>query len=135
MVDKASRMTWKNLDYSQPMSEQPTYRASLMTPAQHRRMAVALRRDLPDDPEALACATAHEQIAAALERREGSAVVTPAMIEAGAEVLRECGAECFAGEYRATLSKGELAELVYRAMASVAPAAGQQNGERPSAKT
>lgn len=37
---------------------QPKY---LMTPQQHRCRAAALRRELPNDPEALELATAHEK--------------------------------------------------------------------------
>jgi hypothetical protein len=38
-----------------------------MTPDEHRREATRLRRDFPNDPEAQGSATAHEQIAYALE--------------------------------------------------------------------
>jgi hypothetical protein len=108
---------------------------SLMTPEEHRRLAAAYRRELPNHPETEFLAEQHERVAAALEMRDAEPLITPEMIEAGAEVLRECAAECFGGEYRETMGKDELAELVYRAMASVAPVAGPQNDERPPAKT
>lgn len=43
-------------------------RRSLMTPAQHRRMAAIFRTTLADRPDAARLAVAHEQLAAAIER-------------------------------------------------------------------
>lgn len=44
---------------------------SLMTPAQHRRMAALLREKFPNDPDTPDLAMAHEQIANALEKLMG----------------------------------------------------------------
>lgn len=44
----------------------------LMMPAQHRLMAVMLRRDFADDPETPELALAHEQIARAIELGEAA---------------------------------------------------------------
>lgn len=61
-------------DHSRRMVESSSPpRSSLMTPAQHRQMAAALRRDLANDPETPDLAQAHEQIARALELRSSKA--------------------------------------------------------------
>ena len=41
-----------------------------MSPAQHRRLAAALKRDLPDHPETEFLASQHEAIANALDLAE-----------------------------------------------------------------
>lgn len=58
--------------------------------------------------------------------------ITPAMIEAGAEIVRRHGGEVFREDGQT--GSGELAEWVYRAMASAAPVAVPSDGGQPPAK-